>query len=796
MAGQTGDTFGARLRQLREAAGLTQEALAEQAGLSLNAIGALERGDRRHPYPRTIHVLAVALGISEDERSALASLLPKRIGRVLQRNDDQPGSLPVATTPLLGREREVDEAASFLRSSDVRLLTLTGPGGVGKNRIAIRVASLVRDGFADGAWFVPLVQITDPGLVTSLIMQVLALQEVGETEPRDVLVQNLRGRNILLVLDNFEQIPDAAPLVADLLLSCPLIKVIVTSRTPLRVDGEQEFPVPPLTLPSNGVTIPLGELGRIPAVALFLQRAHAARPDFMLTEENAGAIVELCGKLDGLPLAIELAAARVKLLSPQAMLGLLSNRLRLLTGGGLDRPERLQTMGGAIAWSFNLLEPAEQTLFRRLSVFVGGCVLDAVDVMFEQDAELLSESETVRDPLQRSTSQHPDTSMLDHVATLVDHSLLLREERPDGEVRIRMLEVIREFSLERLIESGEADEIRQAHAAYFLQLVTNARERIEGPDRREAHEQIHRELDNLRAALAWLYASGNADAAQRMAIQLARFWIDLGYIGEGRDWMERVIAMPAEATFVVRAEALYWATGFANLQDDSARAKEIAHQALELARASDNQLGFAMALTELGEAVAHTDMNHARSLVGEALTTFRELDDPVREGMALGQLGRFAQRQNDHGLAADYHKTALTIWRRLDHPWGIPSALRDQAGEALVQGSLTTAWTLYQESLVRWQQLGERIHMSDCLSGLARVALASGRGEKAALLLGAEDALNETTGYVPSQIPHTALVDAMIAALGNATFDAAWSEGHSLSLEAVIDDALSMTVEG
>jgi predicted ATPase len=537
-----------------------------------------------------------------------------------------------------------------------------------------------------------------------------------------------------------------------------------------------------VALPANGVDASLEDLAQVPAVALFLHRAHAVRPGFALTEGNARAIADVCAQLDGLPLAIEFAAARSKLLSPQAILEHLSNRLRLLTGGGPDWPPRHHTMRAAIGWSYDLLCPSEQALFRYLSVFVDGCALDTIEAVF--DAETVVSGKNVS-----------DASILDDLAALVDHSLLLREEGPDGEMRFRMLEIIREYARERLIERGEADRIQRAQAAYFLDFTTNARIQIDGAGRRAAHARVHREMDNLRATLTWLHARGDTESAQRLAIELARFWIDLGYVNEGRGWVERVIAMSGPVSPTVHAEALYWASGCANLQDATVRATDLARQSMELARAHRNQLGVAMALTEFGEAEAATDLDHARTLIEEALSIFRELDDPVREGMALGQLGRFAHRQGAYQQAADYHAAALTLWRRLDHPWGIPSTLRDQATEALVQGELATAWTMYQGSLVHWQKLDERIHMSDCLSGLARVSLASGKAAQAALLLGAEDALNETMGYVPSQNRHAVLVDETCAVMGKDAFDMAGAEGRSRPLEAVIDEVLAMTLE-
>ena len=779
-------TFGTRLRQLRVAAGLTQDALAERAGLSLNAISALERGERRHPYPRTVQVLADALGISENERSALTALLPRRVTGISHRYA-LPFALPVPNTPLFGREQEIEEAIALLRHSGNRLLTLTGPGGVGKTRLALRVALELKDEFADGALFVSLAPITDAGLVPSAIAQALELKGAAETSPRDMLLGFLHDRELLLVLDNFEQVPAAGPVIAEALAACPHVTVIVTSRRSLRVDGEQEFPVSPLSLPEYSAGVPLSELALVPAVALFQQRARLVRPTFSLTEDNVQAVMEICARLDGVPLAIELAAARIKVLSPQAIVRRLDDRLSLLTGGGRDRPERLQTMRGAISWSFDHLGPDERMLFCCLCVFAGGATLDAATVVAGQPPADVPSPKAGHVP----PFLHSDAAILDGIAALADHSLLLLDEGRDGELRIRMLEIIREYGLEQLAAIGEQSRIQRAHAEYFLTVAIDARERIEGPDRQMAHAVIQQEMDNCRAALRWLHAAGDAEFAQRLANELARFWIDLGFISEGREWMERAIAMTGPVPPVVRAESLYWAAGFANLQDAQSRATMLGEEALALARSDGNRLGEAMALTELASAAAATDLECAHKFADEALTIFRDLGDPIREGLVLRHLGIIAHRQGDFALATDYHTSALSIWRRLDHPWGIPAALRELADAAIAQGDLVNAQAQYEESLYLWRKLGERLHMSDCLSGLARVALASDQGEQAALLLGAKDALDRSMGYVSPRDLQAELVEAASATLSEPAFAAAWAMGQSLPLEDVLDEVAS-----
>lgn len=766
-------TFGSHLRRLRIAVGSTQAALAIKAGLSLNAVSSIERGARRYPYPDTVRALADALGLAPTERTEFISLASRRPG--LDLPDEAAGAnLPAPATTMVGRASEVAEAVALLRRPELRLLTMTGPGGVGKTRLALCVAEQAGAKLDGGVRFVPLAVVTDANLVIPAVVQTLALRGAANDQARDILVRFLADREMLLVLDNFEQVVDAAPGVVDLMVSCPRLKVLVTSRIPLHVDGEQEFPVRPLPLPSrNGSsTLPaLPKLAEAPAVALFVQRARAVRPGFTLTPANAGAVTELCARLDGLPLAIELAAAWSRLLSPQAMLEHQNDRLSLLKGGGPDRPERLQSMRGAIGWSFDQLTAPRKALFRRISVCVDGCSLVAAAAVATLDSP-------------------PASGMpvfLDDVVALVDHSLVQREESAEGAVRVGMLETIREFGHARLVEAGEEVSARNSHAMYFLKFAKTARAQIEGPARRAAHADVQRELDNLRAALTWLLETGDASRARLLASELSRFWIDLGYIGEGRRWIEQVIRIEGASSPEIRVDALYWAAGFANLQGDSARATERADLALALAQECGHRWGEAAALTQLGEAAIGNDSTRARTLVEKALEIFREIADPIQEGLALRQLGIIAHRQGAYDEAAACHEAGLEIWRGLNHPWGVPAALRELADVALAQSDLERARKLYQESLVHWRVLRERIHMSACLPGLARVELLSGDGEHAVLLLGAQDALNQSMGYIHTQTVYAELIEDTRAAVSAAVFDEMWAYGESLPLEAVLD---------
>ena len=555
-----------------------------------------------------------------------------------------PNNLPTQLTSFLGRQREIAEAHQLLL--DGRLLTLTGPGGTGKTRLSLQIAADASDRFADGIYFVALGTINDSDLVLPTIAQVLGLVDPG-THALDRLADHIGTRSILLVLDNFEQVNDSAPQIAELLVRAARISALVTSRSPLRVYGEREYPVPPLGVPDPRHLPDLEKMSTYESVALFVERAMAVRPEFAVNSANAPAVAEICVRLDGLPLAIELAAARVRVLSPQAIMERLGDRLKLLSGGSRDLPERQQTLRGAIAWSHDLLEAADQRVFARFSVFAGGATLDAVE-------------RVVFDPGEGSDA-------LDAMASLADKSLVRQESEPDGEPRFRMLSTIREYATEKLGERGEAEELAGRHADWVVGLVEQGAATVFGPDQKAILDRYEREHDNIRAALARAVDHGHAELAMRILAACWRFWQMRGYLAEGREQAERVLAMPGtRKNLDLRAAALEAAGGIAYWQADSEGARTWYEEALELARASEDESRIANAIYNLTFTftLEHEDQVKAQSLAEEAVAIYRRLGDEAGIGRALWGLANSHYFFRDFLGGIDTAKEALAYFRR------------------------------------------------------------------------------------------------------------------------------------
>jgi predicted ATPase/class 3 adenylate cyclase len=559
-----------------------------------------------------------------------------------------PNNLPTQLTSFLGRQRELTEARQLL--TEARLLTLTGPGGTGKTRLSLQIATDESDHFPDGIYFVPLGALSQADLVLPTIAQAVGVVDPG-VEPLDRLAESIGSKCLLLVLDNFEQVIDAAPQIAELLARAPKVSALVTSRSPLRVYGEREYPVPPLGVPDPKHLPDLEQFSTFESVALFVERAMAVRPDFSVTGTNAPAIAEICVRLDGLPLAIELAAARVRVLSPQAIMDRLGDRMALLSSGARDLPERQQTLRGAIAWSHDLLDEADRRVFARLAVFAGGATLDAI-------------TQVVLDPGER-----PDP--LDAVASLVDKSLARQESESDGEPRFRMLETIREYAMEKLGERGEAELLRERHAAWVVSLAEESAPRVFGEEQRLVLDRYEVEHDNIRAALAWSIAEGRTEMALRILAASWRFWQMRGFLAEARETAERVLALPGSMDVPdARAAALEAAGGIAYWQADMDASRAWYAEALDLARASGDLARIANAVYNMGFTYAFSELNpedaaRAREIATEAVDLFRQLGDEGGIARALWGLSttEFFFRNYPRGIALA--SEALEIFRRL-----------------------------------------------------------------------------------------------------------------------------------
>jgi len=644
--------------------------------------------------------------------------------------EGESGNLPSQLTSFVGREKELEDARRLL--AEGRMLTLTGPGGTGKTRLSIQLASVVRDEFPGGAWFVPLASITDPDLVPTAIADGFGLVDAGSPKPPlERVIDHVRRREMLLVLDNFEQVLDAAPAVRELLGSAQRVKVVVTSRAVLHVSGEREYPVPPLRLPDPRNLPDLGMWPQYEAVALFLERARAVKPDFEVTVENAPAVAEICARLDGLPLAIELAAARIRVLSPDAILARMGDRLALLAGGARDLPARQRTLREAIAWSYDLLEPVEQRLFARVAPFMGGWTLE--------------EAEAVCGP-----AEDLGVDVLDGLSSLAEKSLVTVGDA-SGERRFGMLETIREFAVERLEKSGEAAEMRRRHAAAYLALAERAVPAYTRRDRKTWLERLEPEHDNFRAALEWAIEGGEATIALGFTWALWRFWQMRGHLQEGRAWASRALEMPeAQGQSPERARALEGAGGLAYWQSDPAGAQKWYGEALEVAeRMGDPKLiadalynyAFSFDPGKWGEQV-----DLLEQILDRAMKLYEELGDRAGIANTHWALGNLAYGQVDYQRAVDWTTQSLAEARELGDDFLTGWSLFMRGGALARLGRWDEAVEPWREGLRLFVESGDLTGILFNLDGLADAAIARGDSERGLRLRAVTQALRVETG--------------------------------------------------
>ena len=730
--------------------------------------------------------------------------------------EPRPNNLPAQRNAFIGRDQGAAALRQLLSRVDVQLVTLTGPGGIGKSRLALQVAAEAAAEFPGGICFVPLSAVSDHGLIASSIAQALGMRETGNQSPQESLKEYLSGLDLpmLLLLDNFEHLVSAAPVVAQMLTTGPKLKVVVTSQAPLHVYGEHEFPVPPLALPDLKSIPAVEVLSRLPAVALFVERAQSVKPEFALTRENAPAVAAICARLDGLPLAIELAAARIKLLSPSAMLARLEKRLSLLTGGARDLPTRQQTLRSTVDWSYGLLNAAEQTLLRRLSVFTGGCTLEGAEAVCDTKGDLGLE-------------------ILDGMASMVDKSLAQQVEQVDAETRFLMLSTIREYALERLVDSDDEAATRRAHAAYYLVLAEEGAEDVVAhPEWLDRFEVEH---DNFRLALDYLIKIGDAEWGLRLGAALFRFWETREYLTEGRDAIARLLALEGTAARPkLRARLSFAAAVLAGEQGDYASARQLFEESLEICLELNDNRGVAVAVNalavnardrgelavasflfercvaiwrDLGDSadIARALSNlanvtklqgeyaRASSLYDECLTIFRKAGDGAGVAWTLNYQGDVAREKADLAAARSFCEQSLAAFRELRDGWGMASALSDLASLSCDLGNDAEARRLYGESIQMFQDLGHKRGIARALECLAVSAAAQSNAEQSLHLAGAAAALRQRLGAPLTPTEQPRLEKALEFArrtLGNAAGLTAWMEGWAMPVEQAVREAL------
>ncbi|HUS15619.1 MAG TPA: tetratricopeptide repeat protein [Chloroflexia bacterium] len=816
------ESFAGWLLQRRKALDLTRRDLARAVGVSPVTIEKLESGARK-PSRQVAELLAGHLGVPAAELAAFVQFaraggvpdpaaLPAAGGAPWRALLHYANNLPAPATPFIGRQALLADLQDLVQQPGVRLVTLVGPPGIGKTRLALALGTRALAAFTDGVFFVPLAPVRDPALVLPAIAGSLQIREQGARPLGELIQEELRARERLLLLDNFEQVVAAGPIVTDLLRAAPGLKVLVTSREALHVYGEQVFAVPPMEAPPAGPNVPAVEqLGRYEAVALFVERARAADRRFALTAENAPAVVQICIQLDAVPLAIELAAAHVARLAPAAILERLQARLDLLAGGPRDVPSRQQALRGAIDWSHDLLGEGERSVFRRLAVFAGGCTLPA--------AEAIAGPVGGVGPLLES---------------LAAKSLLHRATR-DGEPRFGMLETIREYAMEQLRAGGEESALRHQHAVYYLTLVEEGSRELRGPQQAVWLARLEAEHDNLRAALRWAIAVGEAAIALQLSNHLRWFWYLRDYLSEGRYWLAAALASAPVQPSPARADALMSLGVLAERQGDHAEAVRVLDASLAIYRTLDDPDGVARVLNNLGGvalehgeyeaasrhydealgiwraqgnqllagmalhnlsiiAYSRSDFANALALCRECVRIMEAENKPAPMGRALTTMGEIYRLQGQYDEAARHYERSLAILQELGDKRGTSSVLMNLGHVEHHRGRLDRAESYIQQALELDAAAGDRAGVALDLAGLAGIAGTRGQGDRAARLFGAADTLRELL-QIPFEAPDQAEYDQSLATVQAQmpadVWAAAWAAGRALPLEQAIQEALA-----
>jgi predicted ATPase/DNA-binding XRE family transcriptional regulator len=758
-------SFGTELKELRLTAGLTQEGLAERAGLTANGVSSLERGIRTHPYPHTVSALAEGLALTGEQRERLLAAARNRGAlTAAPAARTTAGGLPASPTSLIGREDDIGKMVRLLERDDVRLVTLTGPGGVGKTRLAVEAARQARPSYPDGVAFVELASLADASLVVPVLGSVVGAGDGYATGSE--LGEQLRGRTMLVVLDNFEHLMAAAGSIAELSAACPQLTVLVSSRARLRLRGEVEYSVEPLSLPPSTRDLEPGAVTNSSAGRLFVDRVRDLQPDFVVTSDTAADIAAICWRLGGLPLALELAAAKVKLLGPGVLLERLDTALSM--GWSRDLPVRQQTLRATLDWSYRLLDDGARHLLERLSVFAGGFSLEHAEALAAPTVE-------------------PE-QVVELLDSLVEHSLVRVVPDPDGRTHYALLEPIRQYAAELLDSSGRSAAVRRAHADYFLALAEQAASQYSGPDQVQWLERRDWESDNLRAAMLWALSADDGETAARLGWAQWLLWWMRGQLREGRHWMDRTLAL--EMPPLPRTRALLAHACMTYAQGDLAAAERSWAEALEIARRSGDTAGEAYSVAGMGLIAMPDDAALAAALLQESISLSRAVGDEWMSSLATIWLGTLLLIGGDVPAARPMFEQALTTARSRGDRLVMCVALYNLAEAAVRQGDDGGAAELLREDAALSAHTRDHANLAYTLDLLAEISARASDYPRAAVLLGAGRAMRQVSGapvynyYLTDPSRRTRIEADAEAALGTAAFRAGCTQGQALDLDA------------